>query len=444
MVMDVLTCEAAAMATATTKTTTTDAPTPILHPATRRTKPLWNETETDRLKHDLLLNYDKFARPHAHDQHTEVDLLLVIKHLDVDEFQSTMTIDAWTKMSWTDPKLTWKPDQYGNLTTLYVADHEIWQPDIMLYNSASHPAMSSAPHETPYLIATNDGKVIWVPPTRLEVYCNLNLRHWPYDIHTCEFKMGSWVYDKASIDILTNNGSFSHDPHVEGEPWAVLDTTFERKETMYTCCPESYVDVSFSVTVQRRGSAYHTVLTAPLFASIALLMFSFFVPYHRVEKTLLHGVNIIMLTITLMCLTHIVPVLTNNPPIIVEMYGVVLFMAVGCAGIAIGLQNMTGVARPWPLPAIFKRVVTHPNVRLFIAGAFVDEILETSRSTSNCPDTVPILNQGSNVESMNMVNNMEMVYIRNRRDWCYFALFCERAIFCLWSCIFIVITCIVG
>lgn len=52
---------------------------------------------------------------------------------------------------------------------------------------------------------------------------------------------------------------------MEGEPWKVLNTEFERKETLYNCCPELYVDVSFKVTATRRGAAYHSLITVPLF-----------------------------------------------------------------------------------------------------------------------------------------------------------------------------------
>lgn len=44
-------------------------------------------TQTDRLKHDLLLGYDKFARPAEHDERTDVDLVVVIKHVHVVRFE---------------------------------------------------------------------------------------------------------------------------------------------------------------------------------------------------------------------------------------------------------------------------------------------------------------------------------------------------------------------
>jgi hypothetical protein len=43
----------------------------------------WNATWTDRLKRDLLLNYDKFARPAQHTNTTVVNLDVTFRHIDL-------------------------------------------------------------------------------------------------------------------------------------------------------------------------------------------------------------------------------------------------------------------------------------------------------------------------------------------------------------------------
>lgn len=35
---------------------------------------------------------------------------------------------------WTDPKLKWNEEDYGGIDAIKMADHEVWQPDICLYN----------------------------------------------------------------------------------------------------------------------------------------------------------------------------------------------------------------------------------------------------------------------------------------------------------------------
>lgn len=61
-------------------------------------KPIWNETHVDTLKRDLLMSYDKFARPHQHYNTTKVAVDLKIKHIEFDENTSIFTIYAWFAM----------------------------------------------------------------------------------------------------------------------------------------------------------------------------------------------------------------------------------------------------------------------------------------------------------------------------------------------------------
>lgn len=44
---------------------------------------MWNETWTDRLKQDLFVKYDKFARPTQHYNTTVVTFDITILHVDV-------------------------------------------------------------------------------------------------------------------------------------------------------------------------------------------------------------------------------------------------------------------------------------------------------------------------------------------------------------------------
>ncbi|CAH1406798.1 unnamed protein product [Nezara viridula] len=98
------------------------------------TKPLWNSTYTDQLKRDLLTSYDKFARPTQHTNITTVIMDIDLKHVHLDDAKFLLTVNAWLKMKWRDDKLQWNASDYGGLKHLHLADHEIWQPDIALYN----------------------------------------------------------------------------------------------------------------------------------------------------------------------------------------------------------------------------------------------------------------------------------------------------------------------
>lgn len=84
---------------------------------------MWNQTWTDRLKQDLFIKYDKFARPTQHYNTTMVNFDITILYVDVasmrdikmrtkiynstlfestigflnfqDDFKSTVTVNGW-------------------------------------------------------------------------------------------------------------------------------------------------------------------------------------------------------------------------------------------------------------------------------------------------------------------------------------------------------------
>lgn len=94
---------------------------------------------------------------------------------------------------WNDEKLRWNESDYGNLTRIALAQHEIWQPDISLYNSATG-SNNDYFGNTHFFVEPN-GTVLWVPPSTFKTFCDSDLRYWPFDSHKCTLLFGSWIYN---------------------------------------------------------------------------------------------------------------------------------------------------------------------------------------------------------------------------------------------------------
>ena len=56
-----------------------------------------------------------------------------------------------------------------------------------------------------YCIARSNGVVLWIPPSQFQVFCNLDMRKWPFDTQSCSLSLGSWMYDGDRVDILLDN-----------------------------------------------------------------------------------------------------------------------------------------------------------------------------------------------------------------------------------------------
>lgn len=146
-----------------------------------------------------------------------------------------------------------------------LAQHEIWQPDITLYNSINH--------NVDYYGATNflvehTGHVIWVPPANFKALCDSNLRYWPFDAHTCTLQFGSWVHHGNEIDVIAKQTDAHFELFIESPEWIINEVTSGRSVVTYECCPDPYVNVQYNITIERRSSIYRTVILAPAFVII--------------------------------------------------------------------------------------------------------------------------------------------------------------------------------
>ena len=52
----------------------------------------------------------------------------------MDEKKSIITVDSWMRMGWNDSALVWDPNEFDKVETMHFESHELWKPDILLYN----------------------------------------------------------------------------------------------------------------------------------------------------------------------------------------------------------------------------------------------------------------------------------------------------------------------
>ncbi|CAH1406797.1 unnamed protein product [Nezara viridula] len=188
-----------------------------------------------------------------------------LKHVHLDDAKFLLTVNAWLKMKWRDDKLQWNASDYGGLKHLHLADHEIWQPDIALYNSALGNNVDYFGNI--HCIAQSDGEVLWVPPTQFVVFCDMDLFKWPFDRHICSLKLGSWTYTGHQIDLqLGDFGELEESlKSMEVTEWKVVAASRKRSTTYYSIFTfvAPFVDIEFTLTIERRSPSYRAVVIVP-------------------------------------------------------------------------------------------------------------------------------------------------------------------------------------
>ncbi|XP_062549221.1 acetylcholine receptor subunit alpha-like 1 isoform X2 [Armigeres subalbatus] len=286
---------------------------------TTSTQPTW----LDKLKKDLLTNYDRNARPTQYYNVTNLDLKMTIRHVDIDEENSVFSVYGWVKMTWSDDKLKWNPADYGNLELFRCNPDAVWKPDVVLYNNAR--GSDNLHYGQTNVIVYNTGEVLWVPPTDYHSFCELNLRMWPFDHQTCILKIGSWTFDGYKLNLTT-----SEDPEIDiGVPnneWSIRKVTTDRNTVYYKCCKEPYIDIQYNVTLQRHSSTHKAIVVSPAFVIILLALSVFWLPPQCGEKIILNGIIVLIVTVFLIYFAQQLPAMSGHTPLIVTFYSYTYYL----------------------------------------------------------------------------------------------------------------------
>ncbi len=91
----------------------------------------------------------------------------------------------------------------------------------------------------------NDGNVVWIPQMVTTSRCIQERQEW-----YCRLKFGSMSYDgsKLDLDLATDRVD---DTDYEAIHWEIIENTATKNVTYDDCCPEPYVDVTFSLRLAR-------------------------------------------------------------------------------------------------------------------------------------------------------------------------------------------------
>ncbi|XP_076277061.1 nicotinic acetylcholine receptor alpha6 isoform X4 [Lasioglossum baleicum] len=229
-----------------------------------------------RLLNDLLASYNTLERPVANESEPlEVKFGITLQQIiDVDEKNQILTTNAWLKLEWKDYNLQWNQSDYGGVKDLRITPNKLWKPDILMYNSADEGFDGT--YQT-NVVVTHNGSCLYVPPGIFKSTCKIDITWFPFDDQHCNMKFGSWTYDGNQLDLVLNSmeGGDLSDFIKNGE-WYLIGMPGKKNTINYQCCPEPYVDITFTIQIRRRTLYYFFNLIVPcvLISSMALLGFT--------------------------------------------------------------------------------------------------------------------------------------------------------------------------
>ncbi|CAH1370851.1 unnamed protein product [Tenebrio molitor] len=402
-------------------------------------QPIWNSTHTDKLRQDLLLNYDKFARPAQHYNVTKVRFGLTIRHIELNEFKSSLVVHTWIRLAWKDEKLKWNSSNYGGLTTLNLADHEIWQPDIFLYNSATSTAITH--YGNIHCVVHNQGDVLWVPPSQFSVLCSLNLKYWPFDTQHCEMIFGSWTYagDQIDIDLIENKTKL--DLLIANSEWEIVKTSISKTFKYYPCCPDPYPEVSVRIILNRISPSYKALIITPAFVIIILILTNFWLPPQSGEKIILNGCTALIICLFMLYFTQKIPAMGTHTPLIVLFYSSSLYVVAFSLITSVVVIWLSRTKHSSPLPWVIKQPLTGTFGKLLGLNTYIQQSSLTSHrvTAEEMRD-----HQVTDFEENNSGDEHHIIRSSNKmpiqQDWILFAAAIDRLSFCFFCFLFIILT----
>ena len=161
-----------------------------------------NVSKTDLID-NLLKGYNKFTIP-TKKKPLLVRLQFYILFYDISETSMDFALSYYIKMTWTDDRLSLKPEKYGNISYVILHPEEmqkIWKPDIFYINekgeSISKPPSTSQSASQLY----PSGQVIFLRKLETKFQCQIHLQNYPFDAQICHVDIGSFAFTTDFLNI---------------------------------------------------------------------------------------------------------------------------------------------------------------------------------------------------------------------------------------------------
>nr|XP_014284142.1 neuronal acetylcholine receptor subunit alpha-7 isoform X1 [Halyomorpha halys] len=294
-----------------------------------------------KLLNDLLSmdRYNTLERPVANESEPlEVRFGLTLQQIiDVDEKNQILTTNAWLNLEWNDYNLRWNESEYGGVKDLRITPNKIWRPDVLMYNSADE-GFDGTYHTN--VVVRHNGSCLYVPPGIFKSTCKIDITWFPFDDQHCEMKFGSWTYDGNQLDLVlkSEEGGDLSDFITNGE-WYLVGMPGTKNTITYACCPEPYVDVTFTIQIRRRTLYYFFNLIVPcvLISSMALLGFT--LPPDSGEKLTLGVTILLSLTVFLNLVAESMPTTSDAVPLIGTYFNCIMFMVASSVVLTVVVLN---------------------------------------------------------------------------------------------------------
>ena len=138
-----------------------------------------NSTDAENILDHVLKGNSKTIRP-SYDQPIYVSVRVALFSInDFDEISGTFSTVAGFILYWTDPRVKWTKDEFGNISVIEVPISRIWYPDLYFINPAKK--MKAIGEDTFFIRLHNTGVVERYIGSITSTTCSVDMTYFPFD-----------------------------------------------------------------------------------------------------------------------------------------------------------------------------------------------------------------------------------------------------------------------
>jgi len=181
----------------------------------------------------------------------EIDIEFSLQSVQgLDEKTGVLTSSAWVELSWVNEYYVWEPEYFGGIENIRMSPSKVWVPDIYVFNDASGEYNARLEANNVAVLISSTGRNFWYTPVSIKSLCDMP----ESDVKqvNCSIVLGSWTHHAGLIDLQPTGVSADLSKFSGNSMWELIRVPAKRHAQVYECCPEPYIDVTYTLELARR------------------------------------------------------------------------------------------------------------------------------------------------------------------------------------------------
>ncbi|CAH8601082.1 unnamed protein product [Dicrocoelium dendriticum] len=241
-------------------------------------------TPEEKLVSQLLNRGSLMVRPNGQSNFSKSPVYInitynVVQILAFSQAEETMSISGWFTMKWCDPRLTWDPQDYSDITEVNLPSTNLWIPDVGVMNAKSSADFDFSTAVRGRLTVFHDGVITWLHGAVLDTTCPLNVAFFPFDFQTCFLILTPWQSGEQQLLLrpFTHGSTVdnSYLPNSNVSEWEIQSVHFASRKYR-SDLNITYQYVSIGIHLKRQPLYFVVLVLVPfsMLSALACLIFT--------------------------------------------------------------------------------------------------------------------------------------------------------------------------